>query len=180
MFCMHRCLFSIIFLNGKSIILRLYRLEVNYIQEVLLLSTGTANHILYFNVKLHWTKAAWQERRASCSVLNSRTRFECQWNCGVSRWQWESEDYLRTLSLKVTKQTIISLPIYYVPHINRCLTNVGVKENRKQKMWAASHPPSCLFICTGSIRCQPVFHFLMIDNGVSWELSSAQEMLKGY
>lgn len=135
---MHRCLFLIIFLNGKSIILRLYRLEVNYIQEVLLPCAGTANQVLYFTVKLHRAKAVWQERRASCSVLNSRTHFECQWNCGVSRWQRESEDYLRTLSLKVTKQTIISLPmilyqppIYYVPHINRCLTNVGVKENRE-------------------------------------------------
>lgn len=119
---------------------------------------------VYFSVELYWAKATWQERRASCRVLNSRLRFECQRNSGVSRWPWETEDYMRTLSLKVTKQTIISLPkilhqppINYVLHINRCLTNVGV--NKK------------LFICTASIRCQPVCHFLMIDNGISWELS---------
>lgn len=58
-----------------------------------------------------------------------------------------------------------------MPHINRCLTNVGVKENRKRGQPPTSLPPSCLFIWTASIRCQPVCHFLMIDNGVSWELS---------
>lgn len=134
------CLFSIIFLIGNSIILRPHRLEANHTHAVLLLC-GTANHILYsqyFNAELHWAKVAWQERRASCSVLNSRAHVECQRNCGVSRSPWETEDYLRTLNLKVTKQTLISLPmipykppIYYVPHINRCLMNVGVKENRK-------------------------------------------------
>jgi len=132
---------------AKSIILRLSRLRVYYIQAVLLLCAAIANYILcIFQCGARRAKAAWQERRASCRVLNSRVRFECQRNCGVSRWPWETEDYMRTLSLKVTKQTIISLPkilhqppIYYIPRINRCLTNVGV--NEKQKTWAVTLPP---------------------------------------